>query len=150
MSLPLLALISVRLPPSGYCAHHRRNPHQGRAWCSASSPTLTTSVPAPLILLSRYSSPVLPSRAWVLACGAPLRIQHRGQRSNSVVQVRHRGVCLSDLKVRARWFGSQPLPAGLWIGTQCTGLTTCTEPKNETRARANTMGPARLSSPVHS
>ena len=57
MSLPLLALISVRPPPSGYCAHHRRSPHQGRAQCGASSPTLTVSVLVPLILLSRFYEP---------------------------------------------------------------------------------------------
>jgi hypothetical protein len=54
VSLPMLALISVRPPPSGYCAHHRRSPHQGRARCGACSPTLTVPVLVPLILLSRF------------------------------------------------------------------------------------------------
>ena len=56
VSLPMLALISVRPPPSGYCAHHRRSPHQGHAWCGACSPTLTMLGPVPLILLSRFAN----------------------------------------------------------------------------------------------
>ena len=56
VSLPLLALISVRPPPSGYCAHHRRSPRQGHAWCGACSPTLTMLGPVPLILLSRFAN----------------------------------------------------------------------------------------------
>jgi hypothetical protein len=56
VSLPMLALISVRPPPSGYCAHHRRSPHQGHAWCGACSPTLTMLGPVPLILFSRFAN----------------------------------------------------------------------------------------------
>jgi hypothetical protein len=52
----MLALISVRPPPSGYCAHHRRSPRQGHAWCGACSPTLTMLGPVPLILLSRFAN----------------------------------------------------------------------------------------------
>ena len=52
----MLALISVRPPPCGYCAHHRRSPHQGHAWCGACSPTLTMLGPVPLILFSRFAN----------------------------------------------------------------------------------------------
>ena len=142
MSLPLLALISVRPPPSGSAhtigavrikaIHVRRLfaflHHAGA--CSAYSvfkvlspsyliqlPPLTFrhTMPAIAYVSGRFS---LPS-----AADARGRFGHRGSRFGflGALAAWLSPRSSSDLKVRVSGALGQPLPAGLWIGTQCQG-----------------------------